>query len=95
MSIRLFGSIVLAACIAMTGCHHRTAYNCHGEFVYDTASFTVEQQGWIEAAAVRWNIFVGHTVVSVKPGAPSPSDACTIGIANLDEFVQNVKIMTT
>lgn len=60
-------SLILLAC--------NQDIDCQGEMVYDTSQFTAEEQSWIQESAIRWNVWTGHTVMTVSPG---DRESCSI-----------------
>lgn len=64
MKIQLF--FIIAFVLSCTGCLAKI--ECNGDYAYDPADFTEEQQEWIENSASRWNNWVGYRLIKVSPG---------------------------
>lgn len=70
-------AIILPLLVGAVACSATGKINCEGNFLYDSTSFTPEQQGWIEEASDRWNKWVGRKVTSAHPGY---AGGCTIDV---------------
>ena len=67
--------VVTAVIALLISCSALGRVDCEGHFVYNEASFTDEQQLWIQESSERWNTWVGHPVTFVHPGS---TGICTI-----------------
>jgi len=71
------------------GCSATGLIDCEGYYTYNPDDFSEEEQGWINESAQRWNVWVGHVVVTTSPGKRA---ACSIhdGVtANPDKIGQD------
>lgn len=75
--MRYPAAICLLLIFLLSSCSSTGAVTCEGEFVYNTNSFSLEQQEWIKESATRWNDWVGYSLVHVTPGT---SEICSIEV---------------
>lgn len=78
--MKYLSMILLPIVILIVSCSASGKIDCQGELVYNPDSFTAEEQVWIQESAVRWNIWVGHKVMSASQGT---RDSCFIRIGDL------------
>jgi len=64
----IFAPLFLLICLLVSNCSATGLIDCEGSFVYIPEDFSAEEQAWIEEGVLRWNVWVGHTVLKVRPG---------------------------